>query len=101
MDTYAIEKARRCGLRTVKFFPAEAAGGVEMIKALSGPYRDLKFIPTGGINGENLVDYLALKQVAACGGSWMVKSALIDSGDFAQIRRLTAEAAEQVNRVRR
>lgn len=101
MDTYAIEKARRCGLRTVKFFPAEAAGGVEMIKALSGPYRDLKFIPTGGINGENLADYLALKQVAACGGSWMVKSALIDSGDFAQIRRLTAEAAEQVNRVRR
>lgn len=100
MDTYAIERAMALGLDTLKFFPAEAAGGTAMIKALSGPYRHLKFIPTGGIKEGNLADYLALPQVLACGGSWMVPGKWIDGGDFDAIREKAREAVEIVRQVR-
>ena len=66
-----IEKAMEYGLKTVKFFPAEQSGGAAMIKALSGPYGDLKFMPTGGITESNINDYLTLDCIAACGGSFM------------------------------
>lgn len=87
-----IEQALELGLDVVKFFPAEQAGGVAAIKAMSAPYGALKFIPTGGINAKNLNDYLSFPKVLACGGSWMVKADLIAAGDFAEIERLTREA---------
>ena len=65
------------GLDVVKFFPAEQAGGIAMIKAMSAPYTQMKFMPTGGVNAQNLNTYLASDKVLACGGSWMVKKELI------------------------
>lgn len=100
MDTNAIEMALEAGLDTVKFFPAEAAGGLKMMKALSGPYTNLKFIPTGGINKDNLCDYLAFKKIIACGGSWMVKGDLIKAGEFEKIKEMTAEAVSLVKSIR-
>lgn len=87
-----IESAMELGLKIVKFFPAEQYGGVKTLKALSGPYGGIKFMPTGGINAKNIADYLSLKNVAACGGSWMVPSALVEQGDFAGITALCREA---------
>ena len=89
-----MESALEIGLTVVKFFPAEQSGGVEYLKAVRGPYTALKFIPTGGINAKNLNSYLSQKNVAACGGSWMVKSELIDAGDFEAIKKLTKEAIQ-------
>lgn len=94
MDTNAIEMALEAGLDTVKFFPAEAAGGLKMMKALAGPYVNLKFIPTGGINKENLNDYLAFNKIIACGGSWMVKGDLVKNDRYDEIERITREAVE-------
>ena len=87
-----IEAALALGLKTVKFFPAENIGGIAAIKAMSGPYGDLTFIPTGGINANNINEYLNFPKVIACGGSWMVDPKLIESGDFAAITKLTREA---------
>lgn len=87
-----LEQGLSLGLEALKFFPAEAAGGVNMLKALSGPYKNVKFMPTGGITPKNLKDYLSVGSVFACGGSWMVKDDLIESGDFAAITELTREA---------
>lgn len=87
-----IELAHSFGLTVLKFFPAEALGGVGMLKALSAPYGGIRFIPTGGIHADNLRDYLALPSVVACGGSWMVAPKLIASGNFDRIRDLTREA---------
>ena len=87
-----VEQGLALGLGALKFFPAEAAGGVNMLKSLAGPYGGVKFMPTGGITQNNLKDYLAIKNVFACGGSWMVKDELIVSGNFAQITELTREA---------
>jgi Entner-Doudoroff aldolase len=87
-----IEAARGIGCDVLKFFPAEAAGGVDFLKAVAGPYRDVRFVPTGGIGPANLASYLALAQVVACGGSWMVPKKLIAGGEFAAIGRLAAEA---------
>lgn len=92
MDTNAIEMALEAGLDTVKFFPAEAAGGLKMLKALAGPYVNLKFMPTGGISQANLREYLSFRKVVACGGSWMVKSDLIKNGRYDEIERLSREA---------
>lgn len=92
-----IEIALNYGLEVVKFFPAEAYGGLNTIKALAGPYHTMKFMPTGGINANNLLDYLAFPKILACGGSWMVKSDLIAEGKFDQIKALTAEAAQLAN----
>ncbi len=82
------------GLEVVKFFPAEALGGLKLLKAMSAPYGMMRFIPTGGINASNLPGYLAFPKVLACGGSWMVKKDLIAAGKFDEIARLTREAVE-------
>jgi len=87
-----VEQGLALGLTALKFFPAEAAGGVNMVKSLSGPYGDVKFMPTGGITQANLKSYLDIKSVFACGGSWMVKDELIDANDFATITKLTRDA---------
>lgn len=87
-----IEQAIECGLEVVKFFPAEASGGLEMIKAMSAPYTKMKFMPTGGINAKNLTTYLDFNKIIACGGSWMVNNDLIKSGDFDGITALTRNA---------
>ena len=91
-----VEAAMAVGLKYVKFFPAEAAGGIAMIKAMSGPYGGMKFMPTGGINKDNLNAYLANSKVFACGGSFMVNDKLIESGNFAEITRLTREAVDKM-----
>ncbi len=87
------EACMREGLTVVKFFPAEAAGGVRLLKAAAGPYPGLKFMPTGGITRENAAGYLALKNVLCCGGSWLAPAGLLAAGDFAAVRRLAEEAA--------
>ena len=101
MTPTELEMALGFGLDVVKFFPAENAGGLKMIKAMSAPYTMMKFMPTGGINAENVGDYLACDKILACGGSWMVKGDLIKEGNFAEIEKLTAEAAEIVREVRK
>lgn len=92
-----IEMALDKGLDILKFFPAEAMGGVEMLKAIAAPYNKVRFIPTGGINAQNLADYLRLPMVFACGGSWFVKANLISEGKFGEITRLTKEAVSIVH----
>lgn len=87
-----LQSALNMGLRTVKFFPAELAGGVAMLKALGSVFRDMKFMPTGGVTPGNLRDYLSLPAVSACGGSWLAPSDLIAVQDFAGIARLASEA---------
>jgi len=87
-----IETAMALGLSTLKFFPAEVAGGVPFLKAVAGVYRSVRFIPTGGIGPDNLSDYLALPTVAACGGSWMAKRELIADGRFGEIEAAVREA---------
>jgi len=87
-----IEMALERGIEVVKYFPAEASGGLSLLKSMSAPYTGIKFIPTGGINQNNLCSYLSNNKVLACGGSWMVKLDLISSGNFAEITRLTKEA---------
>lgn len=96
-----IEKALELGLNIVKLFPAEILGGVKYIKALSGPYPNVKYIPTGGINAGNLSDYCSNDYVFACGGSWMVKDSLIDAGDFDTIGRLSSEAISVISKIKR
>lgn len=87
-----IEKALELGLEVLKFFPAEASGGLNMIKSVAAPYTKVMFMPTGGINAKNLNNYLAFPKILACGGSWMVSKALIAEGKFEEIERLTREA---------
>lgn len=89
-----LEMAVSMGLEAVKFFPAEASGGMKMLKAMSAPYSMLSFIPTGGINAENLSEYISFSKVLACGGTWMVKDDLINAGDFEGIKKLTKQAVE-------
>ena len=100
MTPSELEIALGFGLDVVKFFPAENAGGLKMIKAISAPYTMMKFMPTGGINTTNVRDYLACDKILACGGSWMVKGDLINAGDFAKIQELTKEAAAIVKEIR-
>lgn len=87
-----IALALEYGLEVLKFFPAEAFGGLKTLKALSAPYGQVQFIPTGGISPHNLAAYLQFPQVLACGGSWMVKPDFIAQKDFASIVRLSQEA---------
>jgi 2-dehydro-3-deoxyphosphogluconate aldolase/(4S)-4-hydroxy-2-oxoglutarate aldolase len=91
-----IETARNYGLKTLKFFPAEAYGGVKTLKALGDVYKDFRFVPTGGVNLQNLGDYLKLPIVLACGGSWMVPPAAIDERRFADIEKLVRDAVALV-----
>ncbi len=87
-----VEIALARGIELVKFFPAEQFGGVATLKAYAGPYHRVRWVPTGGISPANLAAYLALPQVVACGGSWMVRPDLLAARDFAAVTRLTAEA---------
>ncbi|MCD9873400.1 bifunctional 4-hydroxy-2-oxoglutarate aldolase/2-dehydro-3-deoxy-phosphogluconate aldolase [Streptomyces guryensis] len=87
--------ALRAGLDTVKLFPAEPLGGRAMLRALAAPFPGVRFMPTGGIDAAGLPGYLAEPSVLAVGGSWMATPALLASGDYAEIRRLTAEAVER------
>ncbi len=91
-----IEVVRAYGLRTMKFFPAEPMGGAPFLHALCGPYQDVGFVPTGSINPAVLPGYLALPQVVACGGSWMVKPDVLIAGEFDVVEALAAEAARFV-----
>lgn len=95
-----IEQALEQGLEVVKFFPAEAAGGLKMIKAMAAPYVGVKFMPTGGINQNNVREYLAYDRILACGGSWMVKSDLVDAGKFDEIEKLARECVDIVKESR-
>jgi 2-dehydro-3-deoxyphosphogluconate aldolase/(4S)-4-hydroxy-2-oxoglutarate aldolase len=88
------------GLNILKFFPAEALGGLKMLKAIAAPYVGVKFIPTGGINLDNLADYLAHPSVHCCGGSWLVKASLISAGRFDEITQLARDAVSLVHQVR-
>ena len=92
----AIEAALEHGITTVKYFPAEASGGLKMLKALLAPYAMLQVMPTGGIGTHNIRDYLALKNVIACGGSWMVEKTLLDAQNWEEIARLAREAVALV-----
>ena len=93
-----VEACMRMGLDFVKLFPAEVVGGVKMLKALGGPYGNMKFMPTGGISVQNAAEYLALPNVMCCGGSWMVPGGLLDAGDFDAIEALAREAAQIVKK---
>lgn len=95
-----IEMALGLGLDTVKFFPAEPAGGLAMIKAIAAPYVNVSFMPTGGISAKNVRDYLAYNRIVACGGSWMVKNDLVKAGEFDKIQEMVAEAAAIVKEIR-
>lgn len=87
-----VEQAIELGLDVVKFFPAEAAGGINMIKSMAAPYTKMKFMPTGGINASNINNYLSFNKIIACGGSWMVNDSLIAAGEWDKIVELTREA---------
>ena len=91
-----IEKGLSFGLKVLKFFPAESLGGVKMLKDLSGPFPQVKFMTTGGINTENLADYAKTPNVLAIGGSWMVKADLIESENWAEITKLCKEAVQKL-----
>jgi 2-dehydro-3-deoxyphosphogluconate aldolase / (4S)-4-hydroxy-2-oxoglutarate aldolase len=94
-----VEQALARGAEVLKFFPAEAMGGVKFLKAICAPYGGARFIPTGGIEPANLGHYLALPQVVACGGSWMVKPEWLAAGDFARVREAAREAAALVRSI--
>lgn len=95
-----VAQAAKRGMKVVKFFPAEQAGGIAMIKAMAAPYTMMKFMPTGGISAKNLKEYLSCDKIICCGGSWMVKGDLIRNGEFDRIRELTKEAVELAASVR-
>ncbi|EJC6991443.1 bifunctional 4-hydroxy-2-oxoglutarate aldolase/2-dehydro-3-deoxy-phosphogluconate aldolase [Vibrio parahaemolyticus] len=92
-----VEAALEMGLTTLKFFPAEASGGINMVKSLLAPYTDIELMPTGGINPANIKDYLAIPRVLACGGTWMVDKKLLEEGNWEELARLTREAVALVN----
>lgn len=92
-----IEKGLSYGLEVLKFFPAEMIGGVKTLREMSSPYGMVKFMPTGGINTDNLLDYISFDKVIACGGTWMVKEDYIDSGNFDEITKLTRQAVEKLH----
>jgi 2-dehydro-3-deoxyphosphogluconate aldolase/(4S)-4-hydroxy-2-oxoglutarate aldolase len=92
-----VEAALALGLRTVKFFPAEQAGGVRYLKAIAAPYPGLEFMPTGGITRDSLGDYLSFRRVVACGGSWMAPAEWIREGTFQLVRDETQRVVQLVN----
>ena len=97
-----LSQALTAGCEMVKFFPAEAAGGVKMIKNLLGAFRftGVKFMPTGGVNISNVAEYLAVPEIVCCGGSWIVPKDALASGDWTAIERLAADAAALVREIR-
>ena len=96
-----VAQAVKRGLKIVKFFPAEPAGGISMIKAMAAPYTGIKFMPTGGISTKNLEEYLTCDKILCCGGSWMVKGDLVKAGEFDKIKELTTEARKLVDSIRK
>ncbi|ENM3848536.1 bifunctional 4-hydroxy-2-oxoglutarate aldolase/2-dehydro-3-deoxy-phosphogluconate aldolase [Vibrio cholerae] len=92
-----VEAALEMGLTTLKFFPAEASGGINMVKSLLAPYTDIELMPTGGISPANIKDYLTIPRVLACGGTWMVDKTLIEAGNWEELARLTREAVALVS----
>ena len=94
------QNAWNMGLRSLKFFPASVAGGPAMLKALGSVFRDVKFMPTGGVSAGNLTEYLALPNVLACGGSWLTPEAAIADGNYQIITDLAAEAIAIAKKVR-
>ena len=95
-----ITRGISLGLKVLKFFPAEALGGMKTLNSMSAPFRNLRFIPTGGIDLKLLPEYLQSKKVAAVGGSWMVPQALVDQGEYEKIGHLTSQALETVRQIR-
>ncbi|HLL88193.1 MAG TPA: bifunctional 4-hydroxy-2-oxoglutarate aldolase/2-dehydro-3-deoxy-phosphogluconate aldolase [Tepidisphaeraceae bacterium] len=95
-----IEAALDHGITTVKFFPAEAIGGMKLLKAISAPYGMMSFMPTGGIDAKNVAEYLKFPKVIACGGSWMVTKELLGAGDWAEVTRLSKEAVTLAKQAR-
>ena len=97
-----LSQALTAGCEMVKFFPAEASGGVKMIKNLLGAFRftGVRFMPTGGVKPENVGDYLAVPEIVGCGGTWLVPKDALAAGDFAKIEALAAEASALVKRLR-
>ncbi len=91
-----LEVALSLGLKAVKVFPAEAIGGIKLIKSMSAPYGDLRFMPTGGINENNMLDYLAFDKILCCGGSWMVPKDAIAAHDWDRITSLTRSAVDKM-----
>ena len=91
-----VMTAQSYGLEVVKFFPAKQYGGLATIKALAAPFPGMRFMPTGGVTADNVLEFLAFDRIIACGGSWMVKDALIKAGRFDEIVRLTQEAVSLV-----
>lgn len=89
-----MEQAMTMGLEVVKFFPAEDNGGIKKLKALAGPYRELKWMPTGGVNTRNMMDYLSFPQIVACGGTWMVKKELIEGECWDEITAICKDAVK-------
>ncbi len=92
-------KAVNLGLKFVKFFPAEASGGIKTINAVCAAFPGVKVMPTGGVGPANLEQYLSSPKVFCCGGSWMVKSAMIEEGRFEEIKAKTAETVEMIRRM--
>jgi 2-dehydro-3-deoxyphosphogluconate aldolase/(4S)-4-hydroxy-2-oxoglutarate aldolase len=95
-----MAQAVKRGLDKVKFFPAEAAGGLKMIKAMTAAYTNVRIMPTGGINANNIKDYLECDKIFCCGGSWMVKGSMIEAGEFDKIKDMAKEAVEAVKAIR-
>jgi 2-dehydro-3-deoxyphosphogluconate aldolase/(4S)-4-hydroxy-2-oxoglutarate aldolase len=95
-----ITRGLSLGLQVLKFFPAEALGGMKTLNSMSAPFKDLRFIPTGGIDLKLLPDYLQSKKVAAVGGSWMVPQVLVDAGEYEKIGELTSQALETVRKIK-
>ncbi|MBR7180861.1 MAG: bifunctional 4-hydroxy-2-oxoglutarate aldolase/2-dehydro-3-deoxy-phosphogluconate aldolase [Kiritimatiellae bacterium] len=97
-----LSQALSMGLKMVKFFPAESAGGVKYIKDLLGAFRwtGVKFMPTGGVKASNVADYLAVPEIVCCGGTWIVPKDALAAGDFAKIESLAKEASDTVRRIR-
>lgn len=100
MTAGEVQRAYALGLREVKFFPASLAGGVPMLKAFGAVFRDVRFMPTGGIGPDNLGEFLALPQVLACGGSWLTPPDAVAKGDYTTIERLAREAIDIASKAR-
>ena len=100
MTPTEMMKAIAVGLKVVKFFPAESAGGIKMIKSCAAPFTNLSFMPTGGIGVGNVKDYLLYDKIVCCGGSWMVPKDLVNEGKFDEIEKKVREAAKIVKDIR-
>lgn len=95
-----VAQAVKRGLKVIKFFPAEQAGGVARIKAMAAAYTTVKFMPTGGVNIKNLDEYLGCDKILCCGGSWMVKGDLIKAGEFDKIAEMSKDAVSLAKEIR-